>query len=141
MCILCFVCNSEHLFFARICTLQHSHICSQFFCVTKLETNFYMLLFLSAFTENYFIYGVGSCTGTMLKTGLCSLWSVTTLVCVTLNAVTELAKEEEHWRKKYIFFYCLNVTHMIVGRASVNKTSKLGFTVFAFYVSPLIKFD
>lgn len=44
-------------------------------------------------------------------------------------------------QKIHIYFYCLNVTHMIVGRASVNKMSKLGFTVFAFYVLPLIKFD
>lgn len=41
----------------------------------------------------------------MPKTGLCSLWSVTTLVCVILNVVTELAKEEEHWSKKYIYIF------------------------------------
>lgn len=43
-----------------------------FFSVTKeLETIFSMLLFLLIFTANYFIYGVGSCMGTLCQRLAC----------------------------------------------------------------------
>lgn len=73
----------------------------------ELETDFYMplFLFISLLVEQDFIYGVMSCWGLRSTKSISTKFFTrkNVLVLVTLNAVTELAKEE-WWRKKTTHF-------------------------------------